>query len=59
VKSVSCPTGKSMKEGTEFDCTVKFDDDVSLPIHITIKADKQFAGEWDDDSQAKLAEEMK
>jgi hypothetical protein len=59
VKDVSCPSGKSMKEGTTFDCNVKFEDGNSYPIHVTIKADKQFAGEWDADTQAKLVDEMK
>ena len=59
VKGVECPTGKSMKEGTTFDCHVKFDDGNDFPIHVTIKADKQFVAEWDEDTKMKLLDELK
>ena len=43
VKSVDCPSGKSMNEGTKFDCTVQFDNGQSAPAHIDIEKDQQFS----------------
>jgi hypothetical protein len=43
VKSVECPSGKSMNEGTKFDCTVQFDNGQSAAAHIEIQKDQQFS----------------
>ena len=59
VKSVSCPSGKSMSEGTKFDCKVTFDDDKAYDMHVTIQKDKQFTAEWDDETKPLLLDELK
>jgi hypothetical protein len=59
VSAVDCPTGQSMKEGTTFDCKVKFEDDKTFPIHVSILADKQFSANWDEETTAELVTELK
>ena len=58
VKDVSCPSGQSIKEGTKFDCTVKVDDSMTVPIHIEIMKDKMFTANFDEDAQMKIIEKM-
>jgi hypothetical protein len=48
VKDVSCPDGKKNKPNEKFDCTINFDDDQKLAVHVEV-IDYNGAVNWETD----------